>query len=426
MGKHSRKDIKNSKDNDDHFNKNENLSSEKYNLISIIFFIPAFIIILLSIVSIIFPALIISRIGVSDFLEPFEIGILGIPLIVINVIIISIVILHFKNLLPQIFESTIQKILSFDLSQKNSLIFLIIILGIYIAVSVNELSIYEAEQYGDYFVMEKAIDLWPNTDTQDNKYLTEQLSRHVRMALLVVSDEIFDNVKVIPFLASIFLLITTYFLSIKFSKKNITGLISVILVLQSSTFLIYDTIAVYENFWALFYVFSIYLILKNSNISAPFYLLSIFSKAITVLMFPISIIISLLSDISRKRKLISISMHSAVLIISLTIFQYSDTIYSNVININSAEFWTGFTTLAFNLRFDIVLLLFLLPVTIGLFLKAKNGCRNSISLIVLICGTILVTPVLEMLTDFYFVYPYRYIPLIVFFAVGASSLFSKK
>ena len=40
----------------------------------------------------------------------------------------------------------------------------------------------------------------------------------------------------------------------------------------------------YENFWVLFYVFSIYLILKSPNISAPFYLLSIFSKAITVLM----------------------------------------------------------------------------------------------------------------------------------------------
>ena len=425
MGKHSKKDIKNSNDND-HSSKNENSSNKKYNLISMIFFIPAFIIILLSVVSIIFPALIISGIGVSEFLEPFEMSVLGIPLIVINIIIISIVILHFKNLLPQIFKNKVQRILSFDLSQNYSLVFLLIILGIYVAASANELLIYEAEQYGDYLVMEEAINIWPNIEQQSNTYLTEQLSRHVRMALLVASDEIFDNVKVIPFLASIFLLITTYFLSIKFSKKNIAGLISVILVLQSSTFLTYDTIAVYENFWVLFYVFSIYLILKSPNISAPFYLLSIFSKAITVLMFPISIIISLLSDISKKKKVIVLLTYSIAIIISLSIFQSSDTIYSNVININPTEFWTGFTTLAFNLRFDIFLLLFLLPVTIGLFLKAKNGCRNSISLIVLICGTILVTPVLEMLTDFYFVYPYRYIPLIVFFAIGTSSLFSKK
>jgi len=74
----------------------------------------------------------------------------------------------------------------------------------------------------------------------------------------------------------------------------------------------------------------------------------------------------------------------------------------------------------------VFLLLFLLPVSIGLFLKARDGSKNAISLMILICGTILVTPVLEMLTDFYFVYPYRYVPLVTFFAIAFSSIFSKK
>ena len=91
-----------------------------------------------------------------------------------------------------------------------------------------------------------------------------------------------------------------------------------------------------------------------------------------------------------------------------------------------SEFLIGFATLASNLRFDIVLLLLLLPVVAVLFLKARNGSKNSISLIVLISGTILVTPVLEMITDYYFVYPYRYVPLVVFFAIGLATLFSKK
>ena len=67
-----------------------------------------------------------------------------------------------------------------------------------------------------------------------------------------------------------------------------------------------------------------------------------------------------------------------------------------------------------------------MPVVAVLFLKARNGSKNSISLIVLISGTILVTPVLEMITDYYFVYPYRYVPLVVFFAIGLPTLFSKK
>ena len=95
-------------------------------------------------------------------------------------------------------------------------------------------------------------------------------------------------------------------------------------------------------------------------------------------------------------------------------------------SVDVSEFWIGLSTLASNLRFDVVLLLFLLPVSVGLFLKARNGCKNSVSLIILISGTILVTPVLEMITDYYFVYPYRYVPLVVFFAIGLSTLFSKK
>tara|TARA_B100001996_G_C18395000_1_gene490713 strand:- start:163 stop:594 length:432 start_codon:yes stop_codon:yes gene_type:complete len=143
-------------------------------------------------------------------------------------------------------------------------------------------------------------------------------------------------------------------------------------------------------------------------------------------MFPVTIMVTLLSEISTKKKVFVIISHLVVLIISIVIFQFSNTIYGNVIDINTTEFMTGFTTLAFNLRFDVLLLLLLLPVSMGLFLKARNGCKNSISLMVLMCGSILVTPVLEMITNFYFVYPYRYVPLVVFFAISMSTLFSKK
>ena len=421
--------VKHSKSKDHEKNNGEKLEDKQKkqakNIIVFPIFIIGFIIILLSIISIIFPGLIISIAGDSEFIEPFEMGTMGLPLIIVNIIVFSLIILHFNHNLPNSITKSIQRIFSFDISQKYSLVFLGIILASYIAISVNELSVYELNQYGDFRTVERAIEIWPNGESK-NVYVTEQLDRHVRMALLVASEEIFHNVKVIPYLASIFLLIVTYFLTIKFSKKNFTGLISVVLVLQSSTFYIYDTIAVYEYFWVLFYVFYIYLIFKKPKISPVFYILSIFSKAIIVLWFPISILVTILSDIPSKTKIFVLIAHIITIIISLIIFQYSDSVYTNVIDIDVSEFWIGFTTLAFNLRFDVLLLLFLLPVSIGLFLKAKNGCKNSISLIVLICGTILVTPVLEMITNFYFVYPYRYIPLVVFFAVGLSSLFSKE
>ena len=425
MGKHSKP-----KSND---NNDENQNSEFSNgfgkksnrsIVWLIFSLGIFVI-FFSLISVVFPGLIISLVDVNPFGEPFEIGTMGIPLLIVNVLVFSLIVLGVKHRLPNKFTYIIQKILSFDLSGKNSLIILIIILAIYIGTSVNELSTYELNQYGDFLVLENAIKIWPEQESE-NKYLAEQLDRHVRMALLVTSEEVFDNVKVIPYLASIFLLITTYFLTIKLSEKNFSGLIAVILILQSSTFYIYDTIAVYENFWVLFYVFSIYLIFKKPKFSSIFFILSIFSKAIFVLWLPISILVTLFSDISKNRKIFVISTHTIAIIISLIIFQYSNAVYGNVVSIDITEFWIGFTTLASNLRFDVLLLLFLLPVSAGLFLKAKNGCKNSVSLIILISGTILVTPVLEMITDYYFVYPYRYVPLVVFFSIGLATLFSKK
>ena len=423
MGKHS----KSKSDSNDGQNRKLNKDFERKTNRAVVWFICSIgiFVVLLSLISVVFPGLIISIVDTNLFGQTFEMGTMGIPFLIVNVIIVSLITLGIKQKLPNSFTNVIQKILSFDISKRNSFVILIIILSIYVIVTVNELTIYELDQYGDFLVLEKAIKMWPEQESE-NKYLAEQLDRHVRMVLFIASEEIFHNVKIIPYLASIFLLITTYFLTVKLSEKNFTGLIAVVLVLQSSTFYIYDTIAIYANFWVLFYVFSIYLIFKKPKFSSIFFILSIFSKAIIVLWLPISILVTLLSDIPKNKKIFVITTNIIVIIISLIIFQYSDAVYGNVVSVDVSEFWIGLSTLASNLRFDVVLLLFLLPVSVGLFLKARNGCKNSVSLIILISGTILVTPVLEMITDYYFVYPYRYVPLVVFFAIGLSTLFSKK
>ena len=423
MGKHS----KSNRDDIDEQNPKSNKDFERKPNSTVVWFICSIgiFVVSFSLISVVFPGLLISIVDTNLFGETFEIGAMGMPFLIVNVVIFSLIVLGIKQRLPNAFTDVIQKILSFDISKRNSFVILIIILLIYVVVTVNELSIYELNQYGDFLVLEKAVKIWPEQESE-NKYLSEQLDRHVRMALLVASEEIFNNIKIIPYLASIFLLITTYFLTVKLSEKNFTGLIAVILILQSSTFYVYDTIAVYENFWVLFYVFSIYLIFKKPKFSSVFFILSIFSKAIFVLWLPISILVTLLSDIPKNKKIFVIITHILVIIISVIIFQYSDAVYGNVVDIEVSEFWIGFTTLASNLRFDIVLLLLLLPVSVGLFIKARMGSKNSISLLVLISGTILVTPVLEMITDYYFVYPYRYVPLVVFFAIGLATLFSKK
>ena len=88
------------------------------------------------------------------------------------------------------------------------------------------------------------------------------------------------------------------------------------------------------------------------------------------------------------------------------------------------EFVSGFTTLAFQLRIDGLVLVFLLPLTIGLFIKSRQGFKEADSILVLIGGILLSAPLLVGFTQFN-LQPYRWIPLITFFAIGVGVLLSK-
>ena len=100
------------------------------------------------------------------------------------------------------------------------------------------------------------------------------------MILLIASLDIFQNVKIIPFLGSIALLVTTYFLTKEITQNRLAGIVSMLILIQSYTFLRYDSFAMYENFWALFYVVSLYVILKKHYLSSISYILSILTLSL--------------------------------------------------------------------------------------------------------------------------------------------------
>ena len=68
----------------------------------------------------------------------------------------------------------------------------------------------------------------------------------------------------------------------------------------------------------------------------------------------------------------------------------------------------------------------ILPVVVGLTLLAKNSFKETDPILFLILGTLLAGPILIVFTNFYEILPYRYIPMIVFFAIGIGLFFSKK
>ena len=75
------------------------------------------------------------------------------------------------------------------------------------------------------------------------------------------------------------------------------------------------------------------------------------------------------------------------------------------------------------MRFDFIIVLFLVPLMFGLFIKSKSN-RHANSISILITGILFAAPLLTGLTD-QTNQPYRFIPISIFFAVGVGILFSK-
>jgi hypothetical protein len=156
------------------------------------------------------------------------------------------------------------------------------------------------------------------------------------------------------------------------------------------------------------------------------YLLSIFSKALTAVFLPMSIYFILRSEISRKQKIITTGITAGIILAGgLASIGGVSTTQGTEEEFNAKEFWMGFTSFSYQLRFDGLVMLFMIPLMVGLFLISKSGVKHGESIMVFISGMLLITPILTGFTN-QTNQPYRFVPLVVFFAIGVGVLLSKR
>jgi len=391
-------------------------------------------IVVFSLFAIIFPSFLMTTFyPYTTNLQPFESSVWLVPIVSSNSILLVIGFAYYRKRLPLQIYKGIEFVLNFEISKKTALLTGIIILVFYIGFSLPELAIDEATQWDDYHLLKSGLDIWPSTEDgiiQYSPYSNEGYSeyeRPIRMLLLDTSLDIFQNVKILPFVASILLVVVTFFLTYQITQKRFAGIISMVILLQSHTFLHFDTIAVYENFWVLLYVVSLYAVNRKWQYSSISYLLSIFSKAFIAIFFLPSLYYICRASISARKKLYTLASYAASLVVILLVFSFGESIYFDIINISSSEFFLAFNALGYTLRYDLIIVLSLLPLTLGLFFKfRKENSKKVDSILVLILTALLAGPVISMLTDLYFILPHRFLPLIVFVAVGIGVLLSKR
>jgi len=377
-------------------------------------------IVLITLTSVVFPALVVRSISsITDSqIDPWETGVWATPMIATNLIILAIGIAYFKNKLPSLIKKSIQFVFDFEISKKVAFIAMIILLAVYITASAQEIA--SEEVVGDYSEVKRRVTNW-NIDQVDQEF-----EPHVRYFFLSSSLALFDNIRVIPFIASIALLVLTYFITLELSQKRFAGLVAMTLVLQSNVFLTYDTTSTFENIWILLYLLSLYLIYKSWPLSPVSYIFSIFAKALTAIFLPMTLFFIYRAKVSRKKKISTSFSYLVVFVIGVSVFVVFDAnLAGPAVGFSNFAFWQGFTSMAFQLRFDVIVLLFLLPLTVGLFLAARRDIIQADSIMVLISGILLSAPFLTGFTDITN-QPYRFVPLVVFFAMGVGVILSKR
>ena len=400
---------------------------ENSQIVSYIVFFCTLAVVLLTLTPVVFPALFSSFFGMfTDNLDPFELGYQSVFFIVSNILILGFGAAYYKKKIPSSVSDLIEKIRTFEISKKVSMISLAIILVVYVGLSTPELFLDESAQWSDYdAVLVPALEIWPFGES-DDVYVQEQNDRYVRMFLLDASIDVFQNIKLLPFIASILIVVFTYLITVQFCQKRFAGIISVVVLLQSYTFLKFDTTAVYENFWVLFFLISLYVIEKKWFLSPIFYILAFYTKAYIAPFFLLTLFTTYRSQISRRTKIAILISYVIIVSAAIAIIFLGDTVYPDVIEVNSSKFILGFQVIISQLRFDLFFIIALLPVTVGLLFLAKNKLKHADSILILIFGTIIASPILITFTYHYEILPYRFIPLLIFFSIGVGMFFSKK
>ena len=428
---------------------NSNSDIAKRGKLSWIVFLFTLFVVLISLISFVFPALLISEMGSGNAIEatgiegtykinPYEMGHWAVPLFTVNIIVFTVFVLYHCNKLPDNIIHRLESLCSFEISKKTAVVVFLIIMSGYITFSSMELT--EDETWDDWDRVqiriegEKAVgqfscgllmtDInctgWPFT----HPTVSSGFEPHVRYFFLKTSDMIFDNYKVFPFFASIGLLIVTYLFTTLITGKRFAGIISLVVMIQSNLFLSFDTSQTYSNFWTLFYILSLYLAIRFWMVSPAIYLLSIFSKILTAVFLPMSIFFVMSSDIPKKKKAFVILVSTIIIAGGGIVFATQNLAETEGVGWNSDEFWAGMSTFSNQIRHDGLVIIFILPLIFGLFMISKRS-RYANSIMVMIAGILVIVPLISALTEITN-QPYRFVPLVFFFAVGVGTLLSKR
>jgi len=293
---------------------------------------------------------------------------------------------------------------------------------LYLVSIYDTFNIPEIELFTDFRGIANSVIHWP-----PNSFTDFILQNPVGFFLLYVSHYLLGNIRIIPVLVSISLIIVTYLFTVKLSNKRFPGIIASTILIQSTLFNTFSSNATYTNFWVLFYVLSLYVLTNKWRLSIPIFLLSVFSKPLTISYIPLTVFFIFKSKLNKQTKLGLIIIYLVlvtIFLIGITYFISDIDFLHSSVSFHPIKFWAGFTVLSNSLIHDPLILSFCIPLVYLLYQKSKQGHIHTDSILILLFGMIFSSILLTGFAD-YQINPYRFVPFVVFFAIGVGLIFSK-
>lgn len=389
-------------------------------------FLFSVVVVGISMISVVFPAAMTSTgqapVAGLEYTGPdvYEPGPWAVPVLAGGAGILGLGFACYMGMMPARITRVLAAPFRFEVPKKAAYAVLAAMIIPYAALSYGELHV--DEEWEDYAGILARMETW----TPETALVSTE--PHAKYALIYASMAAFGNYAVLPFVSSIALILLVFEMARTISGKQFGGLVAAAVLMQSGIFLTYDTSVTYDSFWALMYVMSAYAVLRLWQAAPALYLVSIPAKALTVAFLPMSLYWILRSGLPARRRIIMAAATVMVLVVVASVFvsrgTSTDLITGRQEAFSASEFWEGFTSFAYQMRFDGLVLVLLMPLLVGLVAASRLGIRHADSIMVMISGMLLIAPFLTGFSD-QTNQPYRFLPLIAFVAIGVGAVLSR-
>lgn len=305
-----------------------------------------------------------------------------------------------------------------QITRKISYLLLFIIVSSYFVASLFELSVDECTGHKacyDFFRREGRLEVW------NFEHVLTDFRHSLHFGLLILSDLIFGSYRILPLISSSLLILLAYFFTLRITGNPLTSLVSGLVLMSSNIFLTYDTSITYPSFWTLFFGFSTYLAITKWKASPVFWILSVPMKGLNAFFLPGLIgFVWFLGNEYRKKLIIVYCIIAAVSFVALYVLVSYGIINNALIDLhfNFGKFVQGFGSWANGFRQDRITFGIVIAVIPLLFVLRKIPYAKS--LLCMMFGIILTSPILNGMSSYDSSWSYRWLPLVFFASISVG------